>query len=125
MKFLYNNILSWIVIIVVIASISATRKKEEDPHIPTSPYLLEYPTYFGNRINRSHENSLTQEGVYLGRMLFYIPRLSSTNAVSCATCHQQKFAFTDAKAFSLGVANIPTERSSMSLANLLWQRYSQ
>jgi cytochrome c peroxidase len=38
-------------------------------------------------------NPLTQEGVELGRMLFYDPILDKDNSRSCATCHQQKYAF--------------------------------
>lgn len=86
------------------------------------PYKLEYPDYFGNRISIPEDNPTTKQGVYLGRMLFYETKLSSSKTISCASCHQQKLAFTDGKAFSLGVDNVPTKRSSMSLANLLWVR---
>lgn len=88
----------------------------------TDPYKLEYPDYFGNRISIPEDNLTTKQGVFLGRMLFYETKLSSNKTISCASCHQQKLAFTDGKAFSLGVNNVPTKRSSMSLANLLWVR---
>lgn len=85
------------------------------------PYLLKYPSYFGNRFKIPENNPMTNPGVKLGRMLFYEKRLSSNNQVSCASCHQQKRAFTDGKAFSIGTnAQSPTRRNSMSLANLLW-----
>ncbi|WET03005.1 cytochrome c peroxidase [Flavobacterium sp. YJ01] len=86
------------------------------------PYKLEYPDYFGNRISIPEDNPTTKQGVYLGRMLFYETKLSSSKTISCASCHQQKLAFTDGKAFSSGIDNRPTKRSSMSLANLLWVR---
>lgn len=86
------------------------------------PYKLEYPDYFGNRISIPEDNPTTKQGVYLGRMLFYETKLSSNKLISCASCHQQKLAFTDGKAFSSGINNMPTKRSSMSLANLLWVR---
>ncbi len=41
------------------------------------------------------------------------------NNISCESCHQQKLAFTDGKAFSTGTDGSLTARSSMSLANLL------
>ena len=88
----------------------------------TDPYNLEYPDYFGNRISIPEDNATTKQGVFLGRMLFYETKLSSSKTISCASCHQQKLAFTDGKAFSAGVNGIPTKRSSMSLANLLWVR---
>jgi cytochrome c peroxidase len=88
----------------------------------TEPYTPVYPAYFGNRTNIPANNPLTREGVYLGRLLFYETKLSAGNKISCGTCHQQQLAFTDGKAFSSGVDGVPTDRSAMSLANLLWVR---
>ena len=90
-----------------------------DP-VETGPYPLVYPENFGNQFTIPANNPLTKQGVYLGRMLFYEPLLSSSNAISCASCHQQTLAFTDGKAFSDGVNGEKADRSSMSLANLLW-----
>ena len=78
--------------------------------------------YFGNRIFIPADNPLTEEGVHLGRMLFYETNLSVNNRISCATCHRQQHAFTDSNRFSTGVDGSLTERNSMSLANLLWVR---
>lgn len=88
----------------------------------TESYTPVYPAYFGNRTNIPADNPLTREGVYLGRRLFYETQLSAGNKISCGSCHQQKLAFTDGKAFSTGVDSIRTDRSAMSLANLLWVR---
>ena len=86
------------------------------------PYELKYPRYFGGRFTIPEDNPMTKEGVYLGRTLFYEKQLSSNNIISCATCHQQKLAFTDGMALSIGVDGSFTKRNSMSLANLLWVR---
>jgi cytochrome c peroxidase len=93
----------------------------DGPYKPT-PYVLEYPAYFGGRYSIPADNPLTEEGVLLGRMLFYESRLSKDNQISCAGCHQQHRAFTDGKALSKGVDGFSTKRNSMSLANLLWVR---
>ncbi|WP_255563572.1 cytochrome-c peroxidase [Mucilaginibacter rivuli] len=93
-----------------------------DNPIPLGPYKFEYPANFGNRINIPPDNPTTQQGVYLGRMLFYETKLSAHNALSCASCHKQELAFTDGKAFSRGVDFKLTSRNSMSLVNLLWAR---
>lgn len=87
-----------------------------------TPLKVEYPAYFGNRIFIPTDNPLTEEGVQLGRMLFYETRLSANNQISCASCHQQQYAFTDGKRFSVGVDGTKTQRNSMSLANMLWVR---
>lgn len=64
-----------------------------------------------NRINVGEEDKAT-----LGRVLFYDTKLSATNTVSCASCHQQEFAFADDKAVSDGVKNLKTVRNSLALA---------
>ncbi|HSC37862.1 MAG TPA: cytochrome c peroxidase, partial [Chitinophagaceae bacterium] len=87
-----------------------------------TPLQPVYPAYFGNRLNIPANNPMTEEGVRLGRMLFYETALSSNNRFSCASCHRQELAFTDGKQFSPGFDGTPTERNSMSLANLLWVR---
>jgi len=38
---------------------------------------------------------MTAAKVELGRFLFYDKRLSENQTQSCATCHQQRLAFTD------------------------------
>lgn len=87
---------------------------------PAKPLHITYPEYFGNRVFIPEDNTTTEEGVYLGRLLFYERSLSTTNLISCATCHQQQFAFTDGKTFSKGVDGFVQPRNTMSLVNLLW-----
>lgn len=69
-----------------------------DDSVPTGPYVLRYPATFGGRFSIPANNLMTQEGVYLGRLLFYEPRLSATGTVSCGSCHQPARAFTDGRA---------------------------
>lgn len=90
--------------------------------VSTTPYVLTYPAYFGNRFTIPEDNQVTQEGVFLGRILFYEAVLSANNKISCASCHQQKLAFTDGRTFSRGIDDTLTSRNSMSLVNLLWVR---
>lgn len=87
-----------------------------------TPYTLRYPATFGGRFQIPAENPTTEEGVRLGRMLFYEKRLSQNNTLSCESCHEQSRAFTDGRTFSVGVDGSLTRRNSMSLANLLWVR---
>lgn len=66
-------------------------------------------------------NPLTREGVELGRKLFYDPRLSYSNKVSCATCHVQGLAFSDGTALgNNGVSGNQLHRHSPVLMNLAW-----
>ena len=69
------------------------------------------------------DNLMTEEGVALGRKLFYDPILSGNNTMSCASCHKQQFAFTDSTLrFSIGIDGSPGVRNAMSLANIGFQR---
>ncbi len=61
-------------------------------------------------------NLITNGGATLGRVLFYDKKLSSNDTVSCATCHKQETAFSDAAIASTGV-NGSTGRHSMRLIN--------
>lgn len=61
-------------------------------------------------------NPITDEGATLGRVLFYDKNLSSNNAISCASCHKQEFAFGDTAVVSVGVNGV-TGRHSMRLIN--------
>jgi cytochrome c peroxidase len=62
-------------------------------------------------------NPVTDAGATLGRVLFYDPRLSRTDALSCASCHVQSVGFTDTLRLSVGVDGQQTARHSMALAN--------
>ncbi|MEO3407161.1 cytochrome c peroxidase [Mucilaginibacter sp. CAU 1740] len=107
-------------LLLIVVALSAYTNT--DPIIPTGEYKLVYPANFGNRINVPADNPTTQQGVYLGRLLFYEKKLSATNTISCGSCHQQSKAFTDGRALSMGINNQLATRNSMSLANLLWAR---
>ena len=84
-----------------------------------TPYTLEFPNHLGQPILPA-DNPLTEEGILLGRMLFYDPILSADSTMSCISCHLQELAFTDGKAKSVGIQGIETPRSSMALINLVF-----
>jgi len=66
------------------------------------------------------DNALTQQGVQLGRMLFYEKKLSLDQSMSCASCHLQENAFSDTNRFSIGVKGIPGGRQAMASFNMAW-----
>jgi cytochrome c peroxidase len=63
------------------------------------------------------ENPYTPEKAELGRLLYFDKRLSSDNTVSCATCHDPKFAFTDGRAVSTGIRGQKGGRSAPTVIN--------
>ena len=66
------------------------------------------------------DNSLTVEGVALGRKLFSDPRLSGNGTQSCASCHAPARAFSDTVALSRGADGMTGKRNAMPLFNLAW-----
>lgn len=68
------------------------------------------------------DNPMTQQGVQLGRRLFYDPILSGDSTMSCASCHFPQKSFTDGKKVSTGIDGIAGTRSSMSLLNIAYVR---
>jgi cytochrome c peroxidase len=66
------------------------------------------------------DNPMTPAKVELGRYLFYDTRLSVDGTYSCATCHEQRLAFTDGKGRAVGVTGEVHPRGSMGLANIAY-----
>ena len=72
------------------------------------------------------DSPLTREKVELGRKLFFDTRLSANGKVSCATCHDPKLGFADAKPVAEGIdgrrgaRNTPTILNAMFNASQFW-----
>ncbi len=63
------------------------------------------------------DNPYTPEKAALGKLLYFDPRLSADNSVSCASCHSPEFAFTDGKAVSSGIKAQKGGRSAPTVIN--------
>ncbi len=63
------------------------------------------------------DNPMSEEKVALGKALFFDKRLSIDESISCASCHNPAFAFTDQKKVSTGVEARMVERNAPSLLN--------
>jgi cytochrome c peroxidase len=66
------------------------------------------------------DNPMSVARVELGRYLFYDTRMSVNGTTSCATCHKQELAFTDARAVGVGATGESHSRGAMSLVNVAW-----
>jgi len=83
------------------------------------PYDLVIPTGF-QPVEIPPDNELTNDGVLLGRHLFFDPILSADSTMSCSSCHLQNGAFTDNLKVSTGIDGIAGVRNSMTLMNLIY-----
>lgn len=117
----------FICILVIISAIFSSSCSSEDTKNDTSytptPATLQVPLIFQQKllppVNPS-DNPLTEEGIALGRKLFFDPILSADNTQSCASCHNPRNAFTDSRAFSDGIDGVFGTRNSMPLYNMAW-----
>ena len=103
--------------------VSACRKDPSIPIATTTPYLIDYPEIISNHIppiNIPPNNPMTNEGVELGRKLFFEERLSGNNTQSCGSCHIPSASFSDTTAFSKGIDGLYGNRNTMPLINLGW-----
>lgn len=111
--------------------------KKENPIEPavfkTTPYEMNLPHYFPNRLNIPDDNPMTVEGVRLGRYLFYDGRLSGytgdhpDSLMSCGTCHLQEYSFECGidhpkytGGYTHGVTGIPTKNVMLPLINIVF-----
>lgn len=123
-----------IVIVAITACSQGDDPDVEKPQIfkPTPYELLDIP-YFPTELNIPDDNPMTEEGVLLGRYLFYDGRLSGRthpdSLMSCATCHLQKNAFEcgiDHPKFkggqTFGLTGIPTPHYMLPLFNDVYNK---
>lgn len=93
-------------------------------NLPEIPYNYSNPNFpetftpyvFGFD-NTPTDNPITDDGVTLGRVLFYDKKLSNDNTISCASCHKQEYGFSDNNPKSIGISGEHTFRNSMGFAN--------
>lgn len=89
-----------------------------------SPIFLEVeiPSNFPEIKYVLDNNPVTQDGFELGKKLFYEGKLSSNNAIPCAFCHEQAFAFTHhGHTLSHGVNDAVGFRNTQPMQNLAFQ----
>lgn len=111
--------LSFLTIIFSCEKENKTIKEDTPP--ATTPYTAPVIANF-RPMPVDAANPMTLEGIALGKRLFFDPILSKDSTISCASCHQQQFSFSDDKIKSLGVNATQGKRNSMALINLAWQK---
>lgn len=73
-------------------------------------------------IHYPEDNRFDAEKAELGRKLFFDARLSLDSSISCASCHEPKWAFTDRRKLPLGVEGRLGFRNAPTLLNVAYQK---
>src|SRR5205809_307990 len=81
--------------------------KSAKPHEPLGLVPVVWPK----------DNPYTPEKTELGRYLYFDPRLSADGTVSCGTCHNPQYAFTDGAPVSTGIRGQKGNRSAPTVIN--------
>ena len=102
-----------------VEGVAASDAEGDADALPSGPYEWRLPSGFPLPLV-PEDNPMTAAKVALGRRLFYDTRLSDNETYSCASCHRQQLAFTDARGQALGSTGQIHPRGSMSLANVAY-----
>lgn len=115
-------------LLMLVIMYSCKKEKSSGPEPVYSPTAasIEVPSYVKNYIGdmvHPADNPLTNEGIALGRMLFYEKMLSDNMTISCASCHKQENAFDDPRPFSEGTNGKFGDRNAMAIVNAGWDAH--
>jgi len=108
-----------VILLLFNSACEPTEEEAEATLTQQTPYILSFPSNLTAPIIPA-DNPLTEEGVKLGRFLFYEKKLSANNNISCGSCHMQKLAFASGEALSKGTDGLNGTRNTMHLANIAW-----
>ncbi len=74
-----------------------------------------------SEIPQPDNNRMTPERIELGKMLFFDPRLSGSNWISCATCHNPGLGWSDGLPTAIGHGQKILRRSTPTILNTAYQ----
>lgn len=97
---------------VMVAAVSPDAVPTADPLKATyrSPAEIPFP----------EDNPYTPEKVALGKLLYFDPRLSSSNILACASCHNPGFGYGDGLAKGVGDNMNQLGRRTPTILNAAW-----
>ena len=111
-------------VFMVSLGLTSCSEKSIESYVNTpTPSPLQIPQLFQDLILDPvipSNNPQTEEGVLLGKKLFFDPILSDDGSLACAGCHYATNAFTDTTRFSDGIDGLFGNRNAMPLFNLAW-----
>ncbi|WP_040279786.1 cytochrome-c peroxidase [Psychroserpens damuponensis] len=111
-----------VTLLVLSLCVFSCSKTDEINGYQATPLEVVIPENFPQIQYNLDNNPVTQEGFELGKLLFYEGKLSSNDAISCAFCHEQAFAFTHhGHTLSHGVNGGVGFRNAQPIQNMAYQ----
>lgn len=113
----------FIIALILIVTTSIAFLYDANPFKPTYKKLVIPKGWPKPATDVFAKNPLTEEGIALGRKLFYDGRLSRDGNFACASCHQQFAAFANFDHdLSHGFNSKFTKRNAPPIFNLAWMK---
>lgn len=112
-KLLTHFALRWSFCFLVVHCCDAATAAEPHSQIPAGLKPLPVVT----------TNPLSAEKIALGKQLYFDPRLSSDNTISCASCHDPKKGWSNSDATAVGVGGQRGGRSAPTVINSAYQQF--
>jgi len=106
---------TYVVTVVLAVLLTAVGTAQAEPQ-PKESYLRP------DTVPAPADNKVTPERVELGRALFFDPRLSGSNWISCATCHNPALGWSDGLPTAIGHGMKVLGRATPTILNTAYQR---
>lgn len=118
-----KKIIITIIIFVAAGSMVLQSCKHESVYNPLQPVSFLVPQGWPAPEYNFSNNALTEEGVALGRELFYDGRLSKDGNYPCSSCHEQAAGFThEDHPLAHGYGGNHTNRNPPGIYNMAWYK---
>lgn len=85
---------------------------------PDIDYGVEWKEFSSIKRDSLYFKTQERPDVILGKMLFFDPKLSHSNQISCSTCHDPEMGWTDRRRVALGNDHLSGNRNTISLYNI-------
>lgn len=89
---------------------------------PTIHYGVKWTEFSSIKRDSLYFQEQDRPGVILGKMLFFDPKLSYSNQISCSSCHDPEMGWTDKRRVALGNDHLMGNRNTLSLYNIADRR---
>jgi cytochrome c peroxidase len=109
-----SAVLIWLIFLVAVANVSNTFASLENPQ--KEDFILP------EKVPTPEDNKLTPTRIKLGKMLFFDPRLSGSNWISCATCHNPGLGWSDGLPKAIGDGQKQLKRATPTIINAAFNK---
>lgn len=117
---LYISLVAIIVIIVNVSFASYRKKNNEIDLANTALETLKSKYKRPGTIPFPENNPYSDAKAHLGKLLFFETRISRSGVMSCATCHNPSFGWTNGQRLGVGNYHQTLKRKDPVISNLAW-----